>query len=99
MDSLKLEMYLLALSKLESGEEDFVCLALESAEEEVVGGVATDISIRQIFPEFFALWDGTYFSFSAPGYHGKSDNNDKPWWETGHPGRIRTLRLAIEHVR
>lgn len=97
MDSIKLEIYLLALRKLEIGEEEFVCCALKSANEEVVGIVETNMYIRHSFPEFFSLYDGSMAMTNgevdyALGRHG-------PWWEIGHPGRISTMRLAIERVR
>lgn len=99
MDSLKLEIYLLALSKIKSGEHAYACVALKEASWEVLGQDYNVPLREEIFTEFFDLYDQTFHSLRGEWDFADTAANGGPWWEAGHHGRIRTLRLAIERVR
>lgn len=87
MDDMKRAIYMLALEKINKGEEGWVCIALEAALREIMGmgSVAfTDKDRMEFSPEFFTLCDGKRWGRNSKYEEIGSDPfliAGKSWWK------------------
>ncbi len=104
MDDMKRAVYMLALEKISSGREQWVCEALRASLIEILGydqlNASEDEKI-ELLPEFYNLYDekcwyrfwGFPFFISLEG-----DMMHSSWWEFAwREPRIRILNYICQH--
>ena len=69
MDDLKEKIYLLALDIIKSRKIPFICEALRASYKEYTGTekMLSYEELKELFPEFFSLYDGRYWYYSVNG--------------------------------
>lgn len=94
MDDMKKAAYILARELLETGESDYVCLALRDALEEILGEVVPFPEIPEMFPEFVSLFDGSYWNSYGERHNKNFPNN--VWWQKGwKKPRLRIIDMIM----
>ncbi len=94
MDDMKKAAYILAKELLETGESDYVCLALRYALEEILGGGVPFLEIPEMFPEFVSLFDG--FCWGPAGYGSVKSAASSIWWlKNWKEPRVRIIDMIM----
>lgn len=94
MDDMKKAAYILAKELLETGESDYVCLALQDALSEILGEVVPFPEIPEMFPEFVSLFDG--FCWTQAGNKSEKDSHGSVWWQKGwKKPRLRIIDMIM----
>ena len=104
MDDYKRGLYLDAQRRLMAGTSTYVCTALDSALERdgFISEKFQQEIIEEIFPEFFALFDGMYYcSFEEETYRGSASlfiGKGDMWWPSDYPEpRLRMIHFLLEN--
>ena len=84
MDDLKEKIYLLALDIIKSRKIPFICEALRASYKEYTGTekMVSYEELKELFPEFFSLYDNKYWYYSEEKFMlfiGQHDIH-QPWW-------------------
>ena len=80
MDDMRKAAYIRARERLEIGESDYVCVALQEAMEEITGSEFCTSMLCGVFPEFFNLFDGSRWTPAGNRY--EKDSPSCVWWDT-----------------
>ncbi len=90
MDDFKRGIYLAARRELEERCE-FLCVLLRGELKGLGTGMGTsDEELKKLFPEFFDLWDG---SFWLTGVEMAGVGEHSSWWFVDEDGRL--CRIAL----
>ena len=103
MDSLKLQLYLRAREHIQQGKNTFCCWALGEALSDF-GLISKGVGIlnfpelhQEFFPEFFSLYDGSYWDKEGGNY--SQCPEDSAWWSSPWiEPRLRALDIAISRA-
>ena len=88
MDDYKRGLYMEARRMIESGEEQYVCIALETAVDSWC-----HTSVSEIFPEFAELFNGYLYYENGQKYH---TLHDMRWWAAGwKEPRLRAIDCLL----
>ena len=84
MDDMKEKIYLLALDIIKSRKIPFICEALRASYKEYTGvkDRLSNEELKELFSEFFDLYDGTYWYYSVNKFMLSVDQHDihRCWW-------------------
>lgn len=94
MDDMKKAAYILARELLETGESSFACIALQDALEEILEEAVPASEILEMFPEFYNLFDGSYWNSYGERHNKNFPNN--VWWQKGwKKPRLRIIDMIM----
>ena len=84
MDDMKEKIYLLALDMIKSRKIPFICEALRASYKEYTGTekMVSYEELKELFPEFYSLYDGTYWYYSVNKFISSIDQRKIHgcWW-------------------
>jgi hypothetical protein len=94
MDDMKKAAYILAKELLETGKSSFACLALQDALSEILEETVPASEIPEMFPEFYNLFDGFYWTQSGNKY--EKDSYLSVWWKINWiEPRVRIIDMLM----
>lgn len=94
MDDMKKAAYIRARELRETGESDFVCIALQDALGEILGEAVPFSDTQEMFPEFTNLFDGSFWNSYGEKHNKNFPNN--VWWQKGWKGpRLRIIDMIM----
>ena len=99
MDDLKEKIYLLALDMIKNREATFICKALEKSYKQYIGAEEelSDEELKELFSEFFDLYDGTYWYYSENEFISSTDQRKIHgcWWS---PKAVEPRKRMLELI-
>lgn len=106
MDDYKRGLYLAAQRRLEEKDSRYICMALSAilSREGIKRDCSLDEQIRELFPEFLALFDGVLYLYDYTDegdyiqQRAMSIHSDLPWWEVSDlQPRLRMIHFLLEN--